>query len=488
MSALARWFPADVVAALTGKLTADSRQVQAGDALVLCLPTGGQLEPEQQQRYVDQAAANGAVAVVLDGAAPVCRAPVPLLRVPNLRAELSAIAGAYYGTADHQPRVVGITGTNGKTTCANWYAQLAERHVGRAGVIGTLGAGLVGEVPTATGFTTPDILGSHRLLMALAAAGAQTVAVEVSSHALDQGRIDGITVDTAILTNVSRDHLDYHGSLEAYAAAKRRLFERESLQLAVINADDELAESFARVARAPVLRYGLENASADLGVERLEVTGSGTVASIWTPWGKGVMESRYPGGYNVLNLLAVIAALCGRGADLSAVLADIGQLQAVPGRTQTVSTQEDDIAVVVDFAHTPDALANVLGGLRRAGQPLLCVFGCGGDRDRGKRPEMAAIAEQLADQVIVTSDNPRSESPEAIVAEVVAGFRRQQTVIIDRAQAIATAISGAPAGALVVIAGKGHENYQESQGVKWPFSDVDEALRALVVRRGGGRA
>lgn len=489
-AALSAWFSAEQLASLGGKLTIDSRQVQAGDWFVLCPPTGEHLTAERQTTYAQDACARGATAVLLDAAAEPLACAAPIYRIENLKAELPKIAASYWQTGCESLRVLGVTGTNGKTTCANWYAELADRLVGRAGVIGTLGAGLAGESAAATGFTTPDVLNSHRLLAELKARGAEVLAMEVSSHALDQGRIDGIAVDTAIFTNLTRDHLDYHGGMAEYAQAKLALFKRPELKLAVINIDDAYGGAFAQQTSAELLTYAIDDQSADLHVTEMRMYGGGLSAHIVTPWGEGELVSRFPGRYNVLNLLAVIAALCGRGADFKAVLAAVAELGAVPGRSQVVSSAADEITVVVDFAHTPDALANVLAGLRHGEQPLWCVFGCGGDRDRGKRPQMAAVAEELADFVILTSDNPRSEAPEDILAEVAAGLSGKTVarVIVERAQAIFTAVLEAPAGAIVVIAGKGHEDYQEIKGVKHHFNDAEQAQMALKLRAGAANA
>jgi UDP-N-acetylmuramoyl-L-alanyl-D-glutamate--2,6-diaminopimelate ligase len=310
----------------------------------------------------------------------------------------------------------------------------------------------------------------------------------VSSHALEQGRVDGIRFDSAIFTNLSQDHLDYHGDMQSYAAAKRKLFERELSGCAVINLDDGYGKKLTSLLRergTQVLTYALDDKAADLGVERCEVTGQGIDASIRTPWGRGALQSRYPGGYNLLNVLAVVATLCSHGMSLHTVLGIVAQLQAVPGRTQIVSADSDDILVVVDYAHTPDALHKVLSALKeQAKQRLWCVFGCGGKRDRGKRPQMAAVAAAGSDTVVVTSDNPRDEIPASIIADIVAGFSGgNYDVIEDRAAAIAYAISNASAGDVVLLAGKGHENYQEVMGKRLPFSDIEQAHSALSMRR-----
>ncbi len=465
-------------------LRLDSRCVEAGDVFFAL--------SENLQQHVAEACARGAAAVVVDERqrSAVTDLTVPVVTVNNLRADLGAIAHRFYGSPSEKCKVVGVTGTNGKTSCSHWLAQAWRQLAGPAGFMGTLGCGLMGdEAVSQTGLTTADVLSNHRLLAALYEQGAQAVMMEVSSHALDQGRVDAIVFDTAVFTNLSRDHLDYHGDMDNYAAAKARLFEREELKIAVINRDDAFGKVLCeRVERSGVqlLSYAIHDQTADLGVERCEVTGRGIAASIRTPWGKGALQSRFPGGYNLLNVLAVVGTLCAHGMSLHSVLGAMEQLQAVPGRTQMVSSDSDDILVVVDYAHTPDALEKILTALREQCKgKLYCVFGCGGDRDSGKRPQMATAAEALADAVVVTSDNPRHEAPQKIIGDIVAGFqwRDRHQVVVDRAEAINMAIVAAHAGDVVLLAGKGHEEYQEIAGVRQPFSDVLCAQQALQRRR-----
>jgi UDP-N-acetylmuramoyl-L-alanyl-D-glutamate--2,6-diaminopimelate ligase len=440
--------------------------------------------------HIKQALKNGASAIVIDSAcSEKTSAERKIYTIDNLPRKLGEIAADFYGDPSGICKVIGITGTNGKTTCSHWLAQAWRQVAGEAGVIGTLGCGVISEpILQETGLTTPDVLSNHRLLAAMLKKNVEMVAMEVSSHALDQNRVDGVKFDTAIFTNLSRDHLDYHLDMKTYAAAKKKLFARVELQHAVINADDSFGKELTgqlRGSSVNLLTYALNDKKADLGVERYEVTGQGVNASIRTPWGRGALQSRYPGGYNLLNVLAVVATLCAHGMRLQTVLDVVAQLQAVPGRTQIISDGSDDILVVVDYAHTPDALQKVLAALREQAQKqLLCVFGCGGNRDRGKRPQMAAVAATESDIVIVTSDNPRDESPDSIIADVIAGFPDgNYKVVEDRASAIVYAISSAGAGDVVLLAGKGHENYQEINGKKLPFSDVEQARSALAVRR-----
>lgn len=481
---LSPWFGETFTGLPIADLRMDSRQVRANDAF-FALSSG-----EHIRSHILQAISNGAIAVVMDRLdADVADAGSNVFVVSGLRESLGDIADRFYGKPSRACRVVGITGTNGKTSCAHWLAQAWQQLAGNAGVIGTLGCGMVTDSSRQeTGFTTPDVCSNHRLLAEMLQKDARMVAMEVSSHALDQGRVDGVQFDTAIFTNLSRDHLDYHGDMQSYGAAKQKLFERDFLRYAIINSDDAYGKKLTGLLRnssVNVLTYALDDQTADLGVERCEVTGQGINASVRTPWGKGALQSRFPGGYNLLNILAVVATLCAHGMDLQTVLDVVAQLQAVPGRTQVVSESDDDILVVVDYAHTPDALQKILLALReQMPEKLWCVFGCGGNRDKGKRPEMAANAAQFADVVIVTSDNPRDENPADIIADISAGFGKQHFQVIEkRDEAIAFAISSAAVGDVVLLAGKGHENYQEVKGHKSYFSDVEQARSALLARR-----
>lgn len=483
-ASLQYWFGRELDDVAIGDLRLDSRQVCANDVFF-------SLSAERDaSAHIAQAIANGAAAVVVDAmhmnVAPVA---VPVLPVENLRQQLGAMAHIYYGQPSMHCKLVGITGTNGKTSCSHWLAQAWQMLSGTAGTIGTLGCGLINvSHRQETGMTTPDVLSNHRLIAAMLKEKTQMVAMEVSSHALDQGRVDGLQFDTAVFTNLTRDHLDYHGDMNAYAAAKKALFDREELKFAVVNVDDGFGKELSgalRKSRVSLLTYAIDNQAADLGVERWDITGRGIHASIRTPWGRGALQSRFPGGYNLLNVLAVVATLCGHGMSLQSVLGAVEQLQAVPGRTQIVSSDHDDILVVVDYAHTPDALQKILAALREQAKGVLwCVFGCGGNRDRGKRPQMAAAALAAADAVIVTSDNPRDENPQTIINEIISGLSSSAiAVIVDRSAAIASAIQHAKAGDVILLAGKGHETYQEVAGKRLPFSDIEQAHAALSLRR-----
>ncbi len=481
---LQTWFGDALNDVAVADLRLDSRQVCANDVF-FALSSNDVINT-----HVEQALRNGAAAIVIDGThTDLVSTLKNIIPIDNLSKKLGDIANGFYGMPSHVCKVVGITGTNGKTSCSHWLAQAWQQMAGNAGIIGTLGCGLIADANRQeTGLTTPDIFSNHRLLAEMLKKNVQMVAMEVSSHALDQGRVDGVQFDTAIFTNLTRDHLDYHGDMQSYAAAKRKLFECAALQHAIVNHDDEYGKKLTSLLRnngTHVLTYALDDKTSDLGVERCEVTGQGINASIRTPWGRGALQSKYPGGYNLLNVLAVVATLCAHGMSLQTVLEVVAQLQAVPGRTQIVSTESDDILVVVDYAHTPDALEKVLLALREQTQKKLwCVFGCGGNRDHGKRPQMAAIAAKKSDQIIVTSDNPRDENPANIIADVVAGFSdKNYQVIENRAAAILHAVAHANAGDVVLLAGKGHENYQEVSGNRLPFSDIEQAHVALASRR-----
>lgn len=464
-------------------LRLDSRAVEPGEGFVALAGarTHGLL-------HAAEAVRRGAVVVLsepFEGAAPLL--PVPLLVVPGLRERLPQLAQALYAAPTLGLELVGVTGTNGKTSTVQLSAQ-ALQLLGRvAGSIGTLGAGLHGQL-VAHERTTPDVLEVHRLLATLSLAGAQVVAMEVSSHALDQGRVAGLQFDVAVFTNLSRDHLDYHGTMAAYAAAKASLFAWDSLRAAVINLDDTQGALIAaglpeRVDLIGFSALGAGNAVLRAGDVALDAAG----LHFHLQYGVESVRIDSPllGRFNVDNLLAVAGVLLALGVDFARVAALLPRLEPIPGRMNRLGGSAAQPLVVVDYAHTPDGLEQALSSLRQhtAGR-LLCVFGCGGDRDRGKRPQMAAIAGRLADQVIVTDDNPRSEDGEAIVADILAGFAPGAAVEVerDRAAAIRAAIRAAGPADTVLVAGKGHETYQETGERRLPFDDL--AVAALALRGG----
>lgn len=458
----------------------DSRSVSPGD-LFLAMP--GDVHDGRQ--FIEQAVANGASAVLAE--APVAgfidAIQVPLVEVPELRFEAGFLAARFYRYPSRDMHVVGITGTNGKTTTSRLFAQLA-RALGRpCGVIGTLGATL-GEEVSEAGNTTPDPLSLQRQLAQWQGEGVADVSMEVSSHALVQGRTNGVEFATAIFTNLSHDHLDYHGSMADYARAKMRLFTVEGLRHALINVDDPLAALFAAGVGegVQIYTYSAAGAGADIRVLEPHFHPAGVSATLRTPWGEGELNSPLPGKFNLANLTAAIAALVLAGEDLLEVLEAAHHLQPVPGRMQSIANAQG-VQVIVDYAHTPDALQEAIGALRpHVDGALITVFGCGGDRDSEKRQVMGRVACTLSDRVVVTSDNPRSENPDAILRDIEAGCSGDYTLLPDRAQAIQSAVAEAAPGDCVLIAGKGHENYQIVDGERLYFSDADEAAAALARR------
>ncbi|MDX5298756.1 MAG: UDP-N-acetylmuramoyl-L-alanyl-D-glutamate--2,6-diaminopimelate ligase, partial [Gammaproteobacteria bacterium] len=341
--------------------------------------------------------------------------------------------------------------------------------------LGTLGYGLPGrEVPAS--HTTPDVVSVHRWLANMARQGAKAVAMEVSSHALTQGRVEGVHFDVAVFTNLTRDHLDYHGSMEAYGEAKRALFDAHRPRYAVINVDDPFGVQLsARLAgEMQVVRTSLQASEAELFVQRLECTAEGLLMACAGRWGAFELNVPLMGRFNAMNVLQAVASVLVCEIPLDVVVQAVRQLQAPPGRLQQFIFPQG-LRVVVDYAHTPDALANALGALRaHCHGRLRCVFGCGGDRDAGKRPEMGRVAAEMADDVILTDDNPRSEMPENIVAQILTGIASRDLIRVqhDREQAIRDALRDAGPDDIVLIAGKGHEDYQEVTGVRRPFSDI----------------
>ncbi|MCU0937128.1 MAG: UDP-N-acetylmuramoyl-L-alanyl-D-glutamate--2,6-diaminopimelate ligase [Gammaproteobacteria bacterium] len=468
-------------------LALDSRTVRPGDLFFALV--GGATDG---RRFVDEALARRAAAVAQEAPAASLEARhgVPVIGVPGLDQQVGRVADRFYGHPSADLWVAGVTGTNGKTTVSHLIAQALTGEGGspgaaqRCGVVGTLGSGVFGELRPSR-HTTPDAITLHRLLADLRGRGLRHVAMEVSSHALVQGRVNGVAFDVAAFTNLTRDHLDYHGSLEAYAEAKRRLFRFPGLKTAVVNVDDPVGAAILERLDAGVdaLGYSLTNdPRARVRARTLEVGPAGLRLEVVTPAGDGVLESPLLGRFNAGNLLAALGVLLTLRLPLPGLLAALGRARPVAGRMERHGGQEGQPLVVIDYAHTPDALESVLATLREHCRGrLACVFGCGGERDRGKRPEMGAAAERLADEVVVTDDNPRREDPDLIVADVLGGMARPERARVerDRARAIALAVGGAGAGDVVLVAGKGHEDYQEVGGQRRPYSDR-AVVRALL--------
>jgi UDP-N-acetylmuramoyl-L-alanyl-D-glutamate--2,6-diaminopimelate ligase len=472
---------------LPAALVNDSRRVQPGDIFV-AYPG----ERVDGRDFIAHAVSAGAAAVLWESDGyqwtPQCAAPN--IDVRGLRVLAGEIAGELAGNPSRELWMVGVTGTNGKTSCSQWIAA-ALTQLGRpTAVVGTLGHGFPGAL-TALANTTPDAIALHSMLRHYRDKGAQCAAMEVSSHGLAQDRLSGVRFDVALFTNLTRDHLDYHGDMRSYGEAKARLFDWPGLACAVINIDDEFGRRLvARLegGETQIITYGL--AGGTIAGHRLDLDRFGLELEIRTPWGAGKLTSRLLGAYNAANLLGVLGVLLASDVSLQPALDVLAQLLPVEGRMQALGGGDQPL-VVVDYAHTPDALEQVLIALRahlRSGK-LVLVFGCGGDRDRGKRPAMGEIASRLADRVVVTSDNPRSEQPQSIIDQIVAGARGAVRCIPDRAAAIATAIREAESDDVILLAGKGHERWQEIGSTRLPFSDADIAQRCLQAwQRSAGRS
>ncbi|MGN6314490.1 MAG: UDP-N-acetylmuramoyl-L-alanyl-D-glutamate--2,6-diaminopimelate ligase [Rhodanobacteraceae bacterium] len=464
-------------------LTQDSRAVHAGDAFIALHGARA-----HGIAFAPMARARGAVAVLAEAAGDGRRETgdeAPVVWIENLRTHLGEIAARFFERPSEAMTLIGVTGTNGKTSTVQLLAQALTRLGHRAATIGTLGAGMHGALQAGER-TTPDVISVHALLAQFRDAGATHVAMEVSSHALDQRRVDAVAFDVAVFTNLTRDHLDYHGTMEAYGAAKAKLFAWPGLRAAVINVDDAFGRELSSNLSSSVtrLRYAVENDDAELRASDVHTHSDGIDFHLRTPWGSGLVRSRLLGRFNVANLLAVAGALGALDVSFDRIRDVLQTLQPVTGRMNRLGGGACPL-VVVDYAHTPDALRQALTTLRAHCEgKLICVFGAGGERDAGKRPQMGAIVEADADVCIVTDDNPRGEDGDAIVAGILSGFAqpRRARVVRERARAIELALQDARPGDVVLIAGKGHEAYQERAGVKRPFDDFAVARAALEAR------
>jgi UDP-N-acetylmuramoyl-L-alanyl-D-glutamate--2,6-diaminopimelate ligase len=483
--------PPDLDRTLSG-VQLDSRRVRPGD---LFLAYRGAATDGRD--YIPAAIASGAAAVLVEADAQwrAARAEgaVPLIPVSGLPEKAGGMAARFYGEPARHMRMIGITGTNGKTTCSLLAAQALTKLGYRCGVVGTLGYGMAdGQLKLdGTGpSTTPDAVRLQQILHEVFAQQGDTVVMEVTSHGLVQKRVDVDDFTAAVFTNLTRDHLDYHGSMTAYGAAKCKLFTGERLQVALVNIDDPFSAEILRSLPEYVQAWtwSVRDPAASVHARNVEFSRAGLAIDVSTPWGDGIIRSKLFGSFNASNLLAVLATVLGceagkKGFDAQRIMRVIGELAPVTGRMEVLDGFP--LPVVVDYAHTPDGLENALRALREhfPGR-ISCVFGCGGERDRGKRPLMAEIAARLADDVIVTDDNPRNESSAAIITDILAGFADRTRVRVepDRARALALAIGTAPVDAVVLVAGKGHEDYQDVKGQKLPFSDVKQARLCLQQR------
>lgn len=484
------------------RMVLDSRQVQAGDVF---FALQGSAQPHRMAEFIQSALAQGAIAVFHEAAIQqvddslACRfEQQPVFLVEDLRQWIGVLAQRWlqHQQAVELPRVAAVTGTNGKTTVARLLAELLHQAGFKSAVMGTTGNGILPQIEPST-HTTVDAIHLQQQLYQYGQQGAQYACLEASSHGLEQGRLAGTPIEVAIFTNLTRDHLDYHGTLQHYAAAKAKLFAFPSLKHIILNADDA-ASTIMRDAAiqaeqgagqesgqgAVIWTYSFHDASADFYVQQVQYSLSGATLSLKTPHGPCRLNSPLLGHFNVANLLAVVAGALALGLNLAQIQQFVPLLQGAPGRMQVVKDQNR--LFVVDYAHTPDALTQVLASLKHhvshAGK-LWVVFGCGGDRDRGKRPLMTQAALALADQVVLTADNPRSEAVEQILNDMLAGVGEPQRYTLqveaDRRLAIRYVVAQAQAQDIVVIAGKGHENYQEIDGVRHWFDDVVELQAAL---------
>ncbi|GAB2878271.1 UDP-N-acetylmuramoyl-L-alanyl-D-glutamate--2,6-diaminopimelate ligase [Microbulbifer echini] len=465
----------------------DSRQVAAGDVFMAL--RGSVVDG---RAYIDAAIDAGAAAVLADGDKLESKEyrDILVVTVPGLAKRVGEIAARFHGNPSGKMHLVGVTGTNGKTTCAYLTSQLLAQHFGSAALIGTIGNGIwnngVIELQE-TGLTTPDPVRLQKDFADFRDRDVGAAAMEVSSHSLSQGRVHGLIFDTAIFTNLSRDHLDYHGNMAAYGAAKEKLFGLPKLKRSIINLDDPFGAQLAercRLRGLRVLTYGLQ--AGDLHVTDLRRHEKGFSVQLSSPWGSGELNASLIGDFNIYNALAVVAAAGSAGMPFAEILAAFPSIQAVPGRMERVQVEDaDEVGVLVDYAHTPDALRAALAAARPYCRGnLWCVFGCGGDRDTGKRASMGRIASEMADRAIVTSDNPRSEEPQKIIDDILEGAASNIEVEIDRAKAIDRAVAAAQPGDIVLIAGKGHEDYQIIGSEKIHFCDREQAAAALRRRTG----
>ncbi len=474
--------PADADQAVVG-VSYDSRHVNPGDVFVALRG-----QHEDGARFAAEALRHGAVAVVAETEAPP-DIDVPWFVVADARLALAALAADIHGNPSQELVVVGITGTNGKTTTSYLVHAMFEKAGLPCGRVGTVGYRF-GSVERVAARTTPEAADLQSLLRDMVDSGCRSCAIEVSSHALSLRRVDHIRFGAAVFTNLSRDHLDFHGDMESYFVVKRRLFEmlpREAF--GIVNVDDPRGPELASIVRRPVT-FGVDQ-PADVTPAELSMSLHGVAFDVQTPRGRLHARSRLIGQFSVYNILAAVSVGVALDLPFSAIEQGIAAVERVPGRCELASGGADDVTVLVDYAHTDDALRRLLEAVRplSAGR-VITVFGCGGDRDRTKRPLMGAVAARRSDLVIVTSDNPRSEEPAAIIEEITGGMRSggeriSHIALVDRRQAIERAIREARPGDVVVVAGKGHENYQEIAGRVLKFDDVEVAREALAHRRSG---
>lgn len=461
---------------VVNNLTIDSRCVTDG-SLFLAMP-GISVDGRQ---FIAHAVEQGASAILYEATDEFTPPDisVPMYPVNNLTAVAGEIANRFYGFPSSKLTVIGVTGTNGKTTCTQLLAQVLDVPRKRCAVIGTLGNGFIGELDI-TIHTTPDVVTVHALMARFLADGAGYVCIEVSSHALEQGRVNDVVFDIVVFTNLSRDHLDYHGDMKSYAAAKASLFARPGIKIAIINQEDEFGRELLATLDDGIKAISFGLAQGDFHTTTIVAGLDGLQIKAVTPGGDISIITGLFGRFNAANLLTVLAVVVSHGLSLGEAAQRLSKVKPVVGRMERFGGRDHSPLVVVDYAHTPDALKKVLQALREhTSRTLWCVFGCGGDRDRGKRPQMGKVAEQLADQVVLTDDNPRHEDAARIVNDIRAGMGADVKVTHLRKQAIREVIQSAGEGDIVLLAGKGHEDYQQIGDERIHFSDREVVIEIL---------
>ena len=462
-------------------ITADSRKVEAG-SLFLAYPG----EKSDGRDYIEDAIKNGTSAVLWESEGFEWKPEWEVENIPikKLRYQVGVIASQFYKNPSHELWMIGVTGTNGKTSITQWLSECFNHLHRKTAAIGTLGNGLPKQLSPAMN-TTPDAVLLHELLASYVKEKTEVAAMEVSSHGLNQGRVRGVNFDVAVLSNLTQDHLDYHGTLEAYADAKLSLFVKNDLKYAVLNADDAFGQEIEKKlanSDTQMLTYGIDNGQVRAVDLQFEDTHFVFYAN--TPQGNAPVKANLIGRFNVYNVLAVLATLLVSKVSLDDAVEAISHIKSAKGRMQQIGGGAKPL-VVVDYAHTPDALEKVLVTLKaQATGKVICIFGCGGDRDKSKRAQMGKIASDLADAVVVTSDNPRTEAPEKIIEDIATGLHGNFAIEDDRAKAISVGIFSAKPGDIVLIAGKGHEEYQEIKSKKLPFSDIEQAKDVLKIYGG----
>lgn len=467
------------------RVCADSRQVQAGDVFVAYVG-----EYADGRDHIQAAIEQGAQAVIYERDEKF-RLPenmtIPTLGITHLREVAGCVADKLYAHPSHQLDIIGVTGTNGKTSITQWLAQAWTLLGKRCAVVGTVGNGFLERLQESS-HTTPDAVYLQTLLADFLAQQAQAVAIEVSSHGLHQHRVSGVAFDTAVFTNLTRDHLDYHGTIEHYADSKKRLFNMPNLRHAVFNIDDEYgrlwAQEYTQQKSLRTVTYGFAH-DADVRIDDFQAALNGNRFTLHTPWGSCAIHTHLLGRFNAQNLAACVAVLALHGFALADIANIVPHIKPTRGRMESVRAENAPL-VVIDYAHTPDALEKALQTLQESkaiNSRLWCVFGCGGNRDKGKRALMGKVANDNADCVVITSDNPRFEDPQSIIDDILPAIFQPAFVAVSRQQAIEYAICHADVEDIVLIAGKGHETYQDIQGVKHHFDDAECATQAFLIRR-----